>query len=231
MESQNKEIEIDVNKCLRAIKKQYKAVVLGALVGILAGIFVSFFIIEQRSKYVAVATVYSMGTNAVSTVDLSIQMTDRAGRIKSIAIAEKAELILGDDTITEDQIYDMVTGEMDTSSLYSTKIYIKAYSTDKKKAIDVANAVSEAFISQMISEGENDIQILDNASESTTSLYYNASKRRITIILLANFIGVVIACGIISFKEVLSTKMYTAKDATLNGTLDIIGVIPEFKHR
>lgn len=83
----------------------------------------------------------------------------------------------------------------------------------------------------MISEGENDIQILDNASESTTSLYYNASKRRITIILLATFIGVVIACGIISFKEVLSTKMYTAKDATLNGTLDIIGVIPEFKHR
>lgn len=228
----NKVIEIDIKKCLSALKKSIKLVILVTLIFTLIGIFAAFFLIRQKNQYKATSTVYSIvyGSFDASTDSLRAMM-QYSDIVKSYKVAERAELILGASSVTKEDIYKMVSATYNqTNGTYSSKIYINTVSYDKNVSISVANAVADAFVLEIANlTGHDDIQILDRATSA--KIYYNADTARIKTIIGVTILGTIIICIYISVKETLSTKMYMPKDATLYGTLDIIGVIPEFNQK
>lgn len=228
----NKVIEIDVKKCLSALKKSIKQVMLVTLIFTLIGIFFAFFAIRQKNQYKATSTVYSIvyGSFDASTDSLRAMM-QYSDIVKSYKVAERAELILGASSVKKEDIYNMISASYNQSNgTYSSKIYINAISDDKNLSISVANAVADAFVLEIANlTGHDDIQTLDKAANAI--VYYNAASARIKTIITITFLGALIASIYIVLKETLSTKMYMPKDATLYGTLDIIGVIPEFNQK
>lgn len=223
-------IEIDITKCLRALKKSVKFIILITLIFLLIGILLAFFIIEQENQYTATATVYNTSYTSGSNSDNLKQMRHYAEIIKSRTVAERAAEILSEDNISLQDILDMISVNYDSTNSNVSVISISANSYDQNLSIKVANAVSDSFVLKIADlTGTDNIQTLDKATESEMS--YNASSKRLFTMFILTFIGIFLSCASIVIREILSPKMYSAKDATAYGTLDIIGVIPEFTLR
>lgn len=228
----NRIIEIDVRKCLKAIIKSYKLILLVSLISMLMGIFSAFFLIRQNNEYKATSSVYSIVYGSFSDSTNSLRaMVQYSDIVKSYKVAERAETILGDASIDKNAIYQMISASYDyTSSNSSSKIYISALSTKQDVSIRVANAAADAFILEIANlTGQDDIQILDRAINA--NMCYDAHAARFKTIIIFIFIGAFLTCLYIAIRETLSQKMYTPRDATAYGKLDIIGVIPEFNHK
>lgn len=224
----NKVIEIDIKKCFRALKKSINFIILVTLVFLLFGIFAGLFLIDQNDRYKATATVYN--TSYSNSENPSRSMEHLSGIFSSRGVAERAAEIANDNNIDASSILKMSKCTYDPSGNKAAIISISAYSANKSRAIKVANAASDAFVLEVADlTGQDDIQTLDKAIDAT--IYYSASNTRIKTIILITFLGAFIACAIIVLREILSPKMYSSKDATAYGTLDIIGVIPEFKQK
>lgn len=229
----NRVIEIDIHKCIKALKQSVLLIITITLSFLLLGIIIGFFIINQEDEYQATTSIYGVVQGSASfteSEDIFKVMYSYSDIIKSNKVSERAELILGDPSITKEEIYNMVSIDLtsDLSSLVSSTIYIHTISDDSEKAVKVANAVADAFILEVANlTGQDDIQILDEAYDAT--IHYDASSTRLTVILVFTFLGLFFACTFIIMREVLSYRMVSPKDATLYGTLDIIGVIPDYK--
>lgn len=227
---EQKIIEIDVRKCLKALIKSFRLILVITLTFLLFGILIALFVIDQKDEYQSTASIYSIVHGSFSdSADSLCAMFSYADIVKSYKVSERAEMLLGDSTIDKEDIYDMISVDFNSSGTTSSStIYIHALSTNESQAINVANAVAEAFVLEVANlTGQNDIQMLDKSQSA--KVCYNASSTRITTIFLSAFMGFFLACFLIVVREILSTKMNTPKDATLFGTLDIIGVIPDFK--
>lgn len=225
-----KVLEIDIKKCLRALKKSFKFILLITLIFLLIGIIAAFFLIEQENQYTSTATVYNTSYTTGSSSDNLKQIRHYAEIIKSRTVAERAAEILAEDHISQNDILNMISVNYDSTNSNVSVIYISANSFDQNLSIKVANAVSDSFVLKIADlTGTDDIQTLDKATEAKVS--YDAGSKRISTIFLLTFIGAFVSCLFIVMREILSPKMYSAKDATAYGTLDIIGVIPEFNSR
>ena len=225
----NKIIEIDFLKCFKALLRNYKITLFVTLIAFTIGIGTTSFVIDSNNEYEATSSVYGIVYGSFTdSSDILNSLKAYGEVVKSHKIAERASLLIGDDTIDKDKIYDMISVEYDSSTLdYSAIIYIHATYYDKDVAIDVANAVAEAFVLEIANlTGKNDIQILDTADNATIS--YNANQTKIKTLAISIILGFIIGCAYIVIKEIFSDKMYAPKDATDYGKLDIIGVIPDF---
>ncbi|SEQ02431.1 Capsular polysaccharide biosynthesis protein [Lachnospiraceae bacterium RM5] len=225
----NKIIEIDFLKCFKALLRNYKITLFVTLIAFTIGIGTTSFVIDSNNEYEATSSVYGIVYGSFTdSSDILNSLKAYGEVVKSHKIAERASLLIGDDTIDKDKIYDMISVEYDSSTLdYSAIIYIHATYYDKDVAIDVANAVAEAFVLEIANlTGKNDIQILDTADNATIS--YNANQTKIKTLAISIILGFIIGCAYIVIREIFSDKMYAPKDATDYGKLDIIGVIPDF---
>lgn len=232
----NRVIEIDLHKCIKALKQSFLLIITITLTFLLLGIIIGFFIINQEDEYQATTSIYGIVQSSASSFTDSENvfkiMYSYSDIIKSDKVSERAELILGNPAISKEEIYDMVSVDLssDLSSLVSSTIYVKTISDDSEKAVMVANAVADAFILEVSNlTGQDDIQVLDEAYDAT--LYYDASSTRMLVILVFTFLGFFFACVFVVMRDILSYRMTSPKDATLYGTLDIIGVIPDFDIR
>ena len=106
-------------------------------------------------------------------------------------------------------------------------IKVSAEATNEQEAIDVSNAMAEAFAMEMSSILSNgDVRILDAAQ--TAVMTYEAVKQNVIYMALGAGAGLLLAVVWIVMKEVFSVNLNTVNDGTLFGKLDIVGVIPEF---
>ncbi len=228
----NRVTEIDLYKIRKGLKKSYKLILVFCLVFLLLGIVISTFFIKQSDEYKATSSVYSIVYGSISDSTTSLHaMLQYSDIVKSNKVAERAAMILGDPSISKNDIYKMIYTSSDSDTLKSSsKLYINAVATDKSVAIKVANAVADAFVLEISSmTGENDIQTLDKADDAVRS--YSVFQTKIKIIFLMSVSGLLCAILYVGARETLSHKMYSPKDATLYGELDIIGVIPVFNSK
>ena len=149
--------------------------------------------------------------------------------VKSYKVAERASLLLGDKNLDAETIYNMISAEYEnTNYTYTSIIDIYAKSSDRQTAVKVANAVTEAFVLEIASlTGKEDVKQLDKAYDAEQT--YNATIAKFKTIGLCGLLGFVLSCAFVFIREVFSLKMYSPKDASLYGTLDVFGVIPKFK--
>ena len=225
-------IEIDFVRCFKALLKNMKWIVCTAFLFLAIGILVAVYYVDTENVYDAKASVYSIAHGSYTDSSEGIQVIRTYSDIvKSLKVAERASLLLGDGQLDKFTIYDMieVEGPEVSSSGYvvgeSSIINIHASSTNPQDAVRVANAVAQAFVMEVSSiTMTTSVQVLDEAY--TCDMTYNALKQQAIYVGLIVAAGILLSCAVIVLQEIFSTKISTLQQSTLYGELDIIGVIP-----
>ena len=226
----NRIIEIDFQRCFKALIVYFKAILISTLAFILLGIGFACIAIPQQDEYTAHSSVYSIVYGSYSESTESLQtMIAYADIVKSYKVAERACLLLGDKNLDAETINNMISAEYEnTNYTYTSIIDIYAKAPDRQTAVKVSNAVTEAFVLEIASlTGKEDVKQLDKAYDAEQT--YNSTASKFTTIGIFAVLGLILSCAFIFIREVFSTKMYSPKDASLYGTLDVFGVIPKFK--
>lgn len=226
----NRIIEIDFERCFKALILYSRAIFIATLALMLVGVGLGGLVISQEDEYTAHSSVYSIVYGSYSDSTESLQtMIAYAQIATSYKVAERASLLIGEKDLDAKTIQSMISTEYDnTNYTYTSVIDIYAKSSDKNTAIKVANAVNEAFVLEISStSGKEDVKQLDKAYDAEQT--YNATLAKFKTIGLCGLLGLVLACAFVFIREVFSLKMYSPKDASLYGTLDVFGVIPKFK--
>lgn len=228
-------IEIDFRRCFKGLVKGKLFLLLLTVLGGIVGVAGAFYAIDDKNKYDAAASVYSIAYGSYSESEQGISaIRTYSDIIKSYRVSERAALLLGDSTITKEVVYDMIRVDSlvveGTTYLYennSSVINIHAESEDADKAMRVVNAVADAFVLEINSLSEiPSTQVLDYAYDTEVS--YNAKEMQAIVIACSLVGGLLLGCLIILYKIIFSRKIVTVNDASLHGQFEIIGVIPRF---
>lgn len=219
----NTVVKIDVGRCLSALLKKWYYML---LVGIAtAGVIFLIKGIQGQTTYTASATLYSASYGSYSETTLATRaMQTYSQIISSHMIAERAEGIIGDDSISAQEIRSMVFINYEEESPI---LYIMARSSNLKKSVAVVNAVAEAFLieAQNITGGEG-IRILDSASAEAVNASSSSDGKKYAVV--GFFVGAFLVALLIVLKEIFSDRVYRVEDATL-GSMELLGVIPDEK--
>ena len=110
----------------------------------------------------------------------------------------------------------------------SSIMEVYAYSTNPDQAVNVANAVAQAFVIEVKSiTGSEDIQVLDSAQSA--KIFVDESAQQMKIILIFTVLGFLLICFIIVMITIFSSKVMSLEECQLDGSLELIGVIPDSK--
>lgn len=225
-------IEIDFLRCIKSLWEHIRLILAVTAFSLLAGAILSWFALERENVYEAVSSVYiNADGTAYETAESSQMLVAYIDVIKSLKVAERASILLGNEGMNKYEISEMVNVDYqnnDYATFKSTVIRIRVSSKDSTAAINVANAVAQAFSLEMASiTGKNDVQVLDEANGAVK--IYNAKKQLLLVTGLITVGGCILICAMIVLYEIFSFRLNTIKDGTLYGQLDIIGVIPEYE--
>jgi len=216
-----KEIKIDLVRCFKAVIQRWWIIAISAL--LLFGITLIITNGRLSESYTAQSTVYSAvyGNTEQSLAGLDIMQT-YSEIIQSRKVADRAALLLGEEGLTGDIIQGMISSSYtDTSAV----LYIYATSEDSQLAVSVANAIAESFVieAQNIT-GDNTIQVLDKSVSASA----DGMSKKILYCMLAFLAGAFIPFMFIVFREIFSDSIYHVADATLDGEIPVIGIIPSY---
>lgn len=227
------EMEIDVGRCLRAIGRKWWFV---ALFTVLCGVIgVALTLEKEADTYGATSSVYSVSAGSYKDSQTGISaMNDYADIATSMKVCERAALLMGNENITGKHIMNATfvkTTENSSSTngqVDSAILKITSYWTDPVVAMEMSQAVAEAFIVEMQNIlGTDDVQLLDKPYNYFIS--YNATQHQWKIRMIALLAGAAIAIAIIVLTEIFDTKARTIRECSLREELPVIGVIPDYK--
>ncbi len=226
-------IEIDFGRCFKALWNHVTWIIVSMVSFFTIGILVAVFYLDTENVYDAKSSVYSITYGSYADSANGIQaIKTYSDIVKSLRVAERAALLLGDDSLDKFTIYDMIeVDEPEPNSLGyitddSSIIQIHAYATNKDDAIRVVNAVANAYVMEVTSITNSDsVQVLDEAY--TCEITYNALKQQLIYIGIFTVLGILFGCAVIVLIEIFSQKITSLKQGSLYNQLDIIGVIPE----
>lgn len=217
------EIRIDLRRYFLAIKKNIWIVIIVGIASLAIGILLNFNV--KPDKYRAYSNVYSVSFGSYTdSVEGVYVLQTYSDIINSKKVADRAAMIIGDDNIDGEKIKSMITYSY---SEQSPVYYIYATTTDPQLSITIANAVAKAFVIEMNNiMGENNAQILDEAYDYEQ--VFNGRKDQIKNILIITLIGIFLCMLVIVMISFFSSKVESVNDVTLNGEIEILGVIPNF---
>lgn len=229
------EMEIDLGKCFRALlKKWWFMAVMAVLFGV-AGLALTLE--KEDDVYSATSSVYVMSPESYSYTQMGITaMNAYADIATSMKVCERAALLMGAESVTGEKIMKATavsTGEESSAaSSYlqqnSTILTITCKSNNAVEAMEMAQAVAEAFVMEMENIiGTDAVRLLDKPYAYEVA--YDATQHQWMIRIVAFLFGGVFAAMIIVFGEIFDTKARTIRECTLGDELPVIGVIPATK--
>ena len=217
------EVKVDIRRYLLAIKKNIWKIGIATIVSFFIALILNYKV--KDDTFLASADVYSAAFGSYTeSIEGVTALKTYADIITSKKVADRAARIIGDDSLDGNMIKDMISYTCsETSPIYT----IKATSTSPSLSITVANAVANAFVIQMNTiTGEGSAQILDEACNYEKS--FDGKKDQLLSIGIITLAGMVLSMLVVIGYSFFSGKVMSVQDATLNGELEIIGVIPNF---
>lgn len=175
--------------------------------------------------YMATSTVYSAVFGSYEeSVDAANAMLSYANVVESAKVCERAASIVGDSDLTASDIQRMIDVSTSNSTIVMT---INAFSSDEEQAIEVANAVAEAFVIEIRTiTGTDAIQTLDEASKAVMA---TNGVRKLWLIRAAAFaVGLILMIVIVFLGSLFSNKFQSVKQLELTGE-PIVGLIPHME--
>jgi capsular polysaccharide biosynthesis protein len=110
----------------------------------------------------------------------------------------------------------------------ATIISFYATTTDPELSMAIADAVAQSYSIEMNNILNNDsVKLLDSAYTYYKS--YSAKRSALKKVIMFVAAGIVLACVMVLICEVFDTKVRTVREATINGKLPVIGIIPDYK--
>ena len=217
------EIKIDFRRYFLAIKKNKLIVIIVAIASLAIGILLNYNV--KPDKYRAYSNVYSVSFGSYTdSVEGVYVLQTYSDIINSRKVANRPAMIIGDDSLDGEKIKSMITYSY---SEQSPVYYIYATSTDPQLSMTIANAVAKAFVIEMNNiMGEDNAQILDEAYDYEQ--VFNGRKDQIKNILIITLLGTLLCLFVIVMISFFSNKVESVNDVTLNGEIEILGVIPNF---
>lgn len=197
----------------------------------LAGLFAGL-LYTSNSAYAPIywaksSVVYSPTNKLDSSISNALNKTGTISNYTDLVVSsnvcEYAASLINDRDITANEIQGMISINISSDSSYVMQIGAK--STDPELAIKVANAVSEAFTSEMVNvTGSDSIQVLDVAYKAQIVKNNDKNLKR----LIFAFGAFIFISGIILIKSLLSDKVRSIVQCVENDD-EILGIIPDIK--
>lgn len=216
-----KTITIDIGRIFKAIFRKWWLIIIVAII-FFAGAFV--YTDSRQDVYRSTTSVFSVSYGSYSESMEANKILQSYGEIaNSRKVAERAAFLLNDSRITAG---DILSSSRILISEDSAIIRISAYSTDPFLAVEIANAVAQAFtIEAKGTFGIDTLKVLDEAQSA--SLYQGKDQMKYSVI--AFLAGLFIPMVVIAIRVIVSDDVYYVSDAELDGKLEILGIIPEQK--
>ena len=232
------ELEIDIGRCLHALVRRIKFIILIALLFFITGIGLTLNVGQDRyssnaTVYAAADGSYSDATNAVTAMNAYL---DVAGSYK---ICQRAALIIGRADVSAEDLQAATSVSTSAKSTKSssvssfmnssaTIITFYSSSTDPELAMEMADAMAQSYAFEMNEIlNKESVKVLDTAHTYTKS--YNANRQAWKNRIMAGAFGLVLACLIVVTCEIIDTKVRTVREATIRGNIPVIGIIPDYK--
>ena len=231
------ELEIDIGRCLQALLKRIKFIILITILLFAVGFGLTINVGQDR--YSSSATVYAAAdgsyidaTNAVTAMNAYLNVAS------SYKICQRAALIIGRADVTAEDVQaatSVGTSAKKSSTsisnfMNSSATIITFYSTaaDPDLAMEMADAMAQSYVLEMaeILDKES-VKILDNAY--TYSVSYNAKRQAWKQRIIFAGAGFIMACLLVVVCEILDSKVRTVREASLKDSLLVIGIIPDYK--
>ena len=220
---------------MKAIKKEMRLVTRSIIINIktiiifgLMGTFISFFslLIPINDMYKASSAVCStlFNDNYDNTKSVRL-MANFMDLFESSLIQDKIVEVTGN-SITKKELVSMTNIKKSTSS---TVLTIITKHNNPAVAVETANAIAHVLIieTDKLFETSSGIKILDRAYKAEYS--YKGNTIHIIICFLLTFLFICGSCVYYIVKTLSSDKVLFIEDCTLDGTLEVIGVIPYAK--
>lgn len=218
------EYTVDIARVLQKLIKRIWLII--AVTAIFAAAGLLYTAKSSPNLYMADVSLYSIAYGSYrSSLEGFAAMTDYAEIIRSKKVADRVVNNLAEYNLNARQVQSMVsTSYRNDSAIF----YIRTVSEDPALAISVANSVADAFILEVrYVTGADSVKILDKAEQ--VSVYYDGRNDQLKTRLIFAAAGFILICAAISLSEIFSRKISQINDATLNGEIKLLGVIP--KHR
>lgn len=228
------EMEIDVGRCLRALLKKWWFMVAMAVLFGVAG--VALTLEKEDDIYSATSSVYVMSPESYSLTQMGITAMNAYSDIAtSMKVCERAALLMGSANVTGEDIKKATvvsTGKEDLVSSYiqqnSTVLTISCESDNPVEAMEMAQAVAEAFVMEMENiTGTDAVRLLDKPYAYETA--FDATQNQWKIRIMTFLFGGVFAAALIVFGEIFDSKARTIRECTIGEQIPVIGVIPKVK--
>lgn len=215
-------IEIDFQRCYKAVVKQAMSLLMALVFGLVAGFGISLTFFEQEDEY----AVYSE-VSCISASDLSV-VPFYAEVVKTANVAKRAAAMLND-TYSVSEIISLIEANYSENVVSGVPIIeIGATCQNPEETVAIVDAVTESFIVELQTLTENET-VRRLGESSHVELLYNASRTRLLVTLGTALAFVLLLAAIIVLREILALRLTTVKDGLLNGQLKLIGVIPRYK--
>lgn len=175
------------------------------------------------NTYRAQATVYTVysGTTQESAA-ITSALVGYSDVVTSKKVCERAEAIIGDSSVTASQIQRMISVSYNNASTVMT---ITSFSNSPSAALKVANAVAEAFVTEIQAlTGSDKIQVLDEADN--VSLTSNGMQGLLSTVIMYGVAGFAISILVIVMRVIFSTKVRSVEQCLDEGESEILGIIP-----
>lgn len=212
----------DVYISLIALTKYKFLIIMVSIFTFLGGCFVALDI-NSQDIYSSTTTVYSSNYGSYEQTVTGINvLRNYSDVLKSRKICERAASYLNDVTLSATAIQGMITISTNDSD---NIINITAYSRNPETALELSNAVADAFVVE-VSEitGSETVKVLDEAKD--VYLSKSGMKKIAIFLVLSAFAGFAISCFLLFIKELFSDRLKTLNKCNILMEGNILGVLP-----
>ena len=191
---------------------------------ILVGVFMMLNV-NEMGNYSATSSIYSMSYTSGNTEQgETTNLSEFSEVVQSTNVARRAADILDRDGITSDNIQNLYS----TSANGGNLVYVSSYADDPDLAVNVANAVAEAFVVEYKNlTGIENVQVFEKAQNA--AYYSGDSTNKKMTLLVTTGVGFFLICMIIVVRTIFSAKIQDYSECTLDDLIPILGLVPDEK--
>jgi len=221
MDAEMKAIKTEMRLVVSTIINNIKIILLCGLLGAFASLFTLLIPIDvMYNAHSAVSvTIYEENYDNTRSIRILRVLMD----LYDSSMIRDRVLEISGNPITIKQLDSMANVGRSSSS---TLLTINTRHNNPAVAIEIANAIAHVLFMEAdrLFETATGIKVLDNAYD--VKIEYTGAMIRIAAGLLITFLSMVGACIYFIVKTLSSDKVLFIEDCTMDGTLEILGVIP-----